>query len=102
MSIFGASGGSQSFGLIKFHLGPDVCEMLSADHNGSEGQEEITLHSTSPDQEITLSFNGRYLQDFARGMSGSELVIRYSDENSSVEFGPAETNNEKYILMPCR
>jgi len=102
MSIFGASNSSRSFGLIKFHLGPDICEMLSDDHNGSEGQEEIVLLSVCPEEEITLSFNGRYLQDFARTVSGSELVIRYNDENSSVEFSPSDTNNEKYILMPCR
>jgi len=102
MSIFGASNSSQMFGLIKFHFAQDICEMLSADHNGGEGQEEITLLSVGPEQEITLSFNGRYLQDFARTVSGSALVLKYNDENSSVEFSLADTNNEKYILMPCR
>jgi DNA polymerase-3 subunit beta len=102
MSIFGASNSSQMSGLIKFHFGPDICEMLSADHNGGEGQEYLTLLSAGPEQEITLSFNGRYLQDFVRTVSGSALVLKYNDENSSVEFSPPDTNNEKCILMPCR
>ena len=102
MSIIGASSSLHMFGLIKFHFGPDICEILSADQSGSEGQEEITLLSAGPDREIILSFNGRYLQDFVRTVSGSELIIRYNDENSSVEFSPTDTDNEKYILMPCR
>lgn len=107
MAVFGADNSRRNFGLIKFHLAPDTCEMQSMDSQGSEGQEEITLLSSGADEEITLSFNGRYLQDFARTVSGPLLTIRYNDEISSIEFCPTDDNNDgsffkKYILMPCR
>ena len=104
MAVFGADGGNHSFGMIKFHFAPDRYELLSLDSNGGEGEEEIIPLSFAVDAKTTISFNGRYLQDFARTLSGSALTIKYDDENSVVELCPASDDGyvARYILMPCR
>jgi len=104
MSVFGIDGGHHNFGLIKFRFAPDSYELQSVDTSGSEGREEITPLSTSATTETTISFNGRYLQDFARTLTSASLTIKYTDENSCVEFRPASDDGclTRYILMPCR
>lgn len=103
VAIFGADGDGQNFGLIKLLLKQDACELAGTDPHGGESQEEV-LPLTAASAEATISFNGRYLQDFARTVSGSHLTIRYNDADSSVEFRPVDTNGlqARYILMPCR
>jgi DNA polymerase III sliding clamp (beta) subunit (PCNA family) len=103
MAVFGADGGDRDFGMIKFHFAPDRHEFLSVDPNGGEGKEEIIPLSSAVDAETTISFNGSYLQDFARALSGSALTIKYNDENSLVEMRPASDDGyvTRYILMPC-
>jgi len=103
MSVFGADGGDRDFGMIKFHFAPDRHELHSIDPNGGEGKEEIIPISSAIDIETTISFNGRYLQDFARALSGSALTIKYNDEHSLIEMRPTADDGyvTRYILMPC-
>lgn len=103
VAIFGADGDGQHFGLIKLLLKQDACELAGTDPHGGESQEEM-LPLTAASAEATISFNGRYLEDFARTVSGSHLTIRFNDADSSVEFRPVDTNGlqSRYILMPCR
>lgn len=103
MSVFGAEGGDRDFGMIRFHFSQDRHELLSVNPNGGEGEEEIIPRSSTVDAEKTISFNGRYLQDFAHTLSGSELTIKYNDENSLVELRPTTNDGYviRYILMPC-
>jgi DNA polymerase III subunit beta len=103
MSIFGSDGGDRDFGMIKFHFTPDSHELLSVDRNSGEGKEEILPISSAVDMENTISFNGRYLQDFARALSGSALTIMYNDERSLVEMRPITEDGyvTRYILMHC-
>ncbi len=104
MAVFGADGNEHTFGMIKFHFAPKTNELLSVDTQGSEGNEEVIPLSSATDVETTISFNGRYLQDFARPLSGSALTIKYDDENSLVELCPTTDDGyvTRYILMPCR
>ena len=104
MAIFGADGTEQNFGLIEFLLKPDACELAGADPHGSESHEEVTPLAPVISEQTTITFNGRFLQDFARTISGAPLTIRFNDANSSVEFCPVENGglHSRYILMPCR
>jgi len=103
MSVFGADGSDRDFGMIKFHFAPDRHELISVNPNGCEGKEEIIPISSAVDVETTINFNGRYLQDFARALSGSALTIKYNDEHSLVEMRPTTDDGYviRYILMPC-
>lgn len=102
-AIFGADGTEHNFGLIKLLLKEAVCELWGTNPHGGESQEEV-LPLSPVNVETTISFNGRYLQDFARAISGSHLTIRFNDADSSVEFRPTDTSGlqSRYILMPCR
>ena len=107
MAVFGAEGSGQAFGVIKFHFAPDGSaggyEVQSFDPNGSEGYEEIIPLKTDSRQAVTISFNGRYLLDFARAISSSSVTIKYNDQQSSVALCPATNDGcaVRYILMPC-
>jgi DNA polymerase III subunit beta len=104
MAIFGADGTEQNFGLIEFLLTPETCELAGANQNGSESHEEVTPLSPVISENTTITFNGRFLQDFARTIPSEPLTIRFNDANSSVEFCPVENGglHSRYILMPCR
>jgi DNA polymerase III subunit beta len=104
MSVFGADVGNRDFGMIKFNFAPDRHELLSINPNGGEGKEELIPISSAVDVETTINFNGRYLQDFARALSGSALTIKYKDEHSLVEMLPTTDDGYvmRYILMPCK
>jgi Phage integrase family len=75
MAVFGVESGHQHFAVIKFHISPDTYEMSSVDSHGGEGREETPALSIDTDQEITINFKGHYLQDFARTLPDSSLVI---------------------------
>lgn len=104
MAIFGAEGTEQNFGVIEFLLTPETCELAGANQHGSESHEEVTPLAPVISENMTITFNGRFLQDFARTISTSALTIRFNNANSSVEFRPEENGglHSRYILMPCR
>lgn len=107
MSVFGTEGNGQAFGVIKFHFAPDSSaggyEVQSFDPSGGEGREEIVPLTADAQQAVTISFNGRYLLEFARAITASSITIKYSDEKSCVEIRPVTEDGCKvrYILMPC-
>jgi DNA polymerase-3 subunit beta len=104
MAVFGADRGGPKSGLIKLHFAPGGCEMLGIDNNGGESREEIIPLSPGAGGELVINFNGRYLHDFARALSGSSLTIKYNDGNSPAEFCLANDEGyvSRYVLMPVR
>lgn len=107
MAVFGAEGTGSSFGVIKFHFAPDGSagghEVQSFDPNGSEGHEEIIPLAADTQEAVTISFNGRYLLEFARAISAASITIQYNDARTSVAISPATNDGctVRYILMPC-
>lgn len=107
MAVFGAEGTGSSFGVIKFHFAPDGSaggyEVQSFDPNGSEGHEEIIPLAADTQEDVSISFNGRYLLEFARAISASSITIQYNDARTSVAISPATNDGcvVRYILMPC-
>jgi len=107
MAVFGTGGTGTSFGVIKFHFAPDGSaskyEVQSHSPDGGEGHEEILPLTADTQAAITISFNGRYLLEFARAISASAITIRYNNARTSVVISP--TTNDgcivRYILMPC-
>jgi DNA polymerase III sliding clamp (beta) subunit (PCNA family) len=107
MAVFGAEGTGSSFGVITFHFAPDGSatkyEVQSCSPGSGEGHEEIIPLTADTQEAVTISFNGRYLLEFARAISASAITIRYNDARTSVAISP--TTNDgcavRYILMPC-
>jgi DNA polymerase III sliding clamp (beta) subunit (PCNA family) len=75
----------------------------SVDPNGSEGHEEIIPLNSNTQAAVTISFNGRYLLEFARAISASAITIQYNDARTSVALSPLTNDgcNVRYIMMPC-
>ena len=107
MAVFGAEGTGSSFGVIKFHFAPNGSaskyEVQSYDPGGSESHEEIIPLTADTEEAVTISFNGRYLLEFARAISASSITIQYNDAHTSVAISPANDDGcvVRYILMPC-
>ncbi|MBL8206004.1 MAG: DNA polymerase III subunit beta [Blastocatellia bacterium] len=107
MAVFGTEGTGSSFGVIRFHFAPDGStsryEVQSFAPGSGEGQEEILPLTADAQEAVTISFNGRYLLDFARTISASAITIQYNDARTSVAISPATDNGcvVRYILMPC-
>jgi DNA polymerase III subunit beta len=104
MAVFGADRGEAKSGLIKLRFAPGAYEMLGIDNNGGESREDLDPLTKVTGGDLSISFNGRYLHDFARALSGSSLTIKYNDGNSPAEFCLADDEGHiiRYILMPVR
>lgn len=107
MAVFGTEGTGSSFGIIRFHFAPDGSasryEVQSFAPGSGEGQEEILPLTADAQEAVTISFNGRYLLEFARAISASSITIQYNDARTSVALSPATDDGcvVRYILMPC-
>jgi DNA polymerase III subunit beta len=107
MGVFGTEGSGTSFGVIRFHFAPDGSasqyEVQSFAPGSGEGQEEILPLTANAQEAVTISFNGRYLLEFARAISASAITIQYNDARTSVALSPATDDGcvVRYILMPC-
>jgi DNA polymerase III subunit beta len=107
MAVFGTEGTGAAFGLIRFHFAPDGSanqyEVQSVAPGSGEGSEEIIPLTADTQEAITISFNGRYLLEFARAISASTITIQYNDARTSVALLPATDDGcvVRYILMPC-
>ena len=107
MAVFGTEGTGTAFGIIRFCVAPDgnahPYEVQSCAPGGDEGYEEILPSTADAPEAVTISFNGRYLLEFARAISASSVTIQYNDARTSVALLPATDDGcmVRYILMPC-
>jgi DNA polymerase III subunit beta len=104
MAVFGADRGEPKSGLITLQFATGVYEILGFNNNGGESRENVIPLPMETGGNLAINFNGRYLHDFARTLSGSSITIKYNDGNSPAEFCLADDEGEvvRYILMPVR
>ncbi len=106
MSVLGSDSNGGDFGHIKFHFTPNGeagYEMQCRDPQGSEGREQFEPLNAAAQQSVTISFNGRFLAEFAKTMPDAPVTIGYNDDrNSVVLWLTVEDGYEvRYIVMPA-
>jgi DNA polymerase-3 subunit beta len=107
MSVLGNDSNGGDFGHIKFHFTPSGeaagYEMQCRDPQGSEGREQFEPTSAAAEQAVTISFNGRFLAEFAKTMPDAPVTIGYNDDRNSVALWltMGDGYEVRYIVMPC-
>jgi DNA polymerase III sliding clamp (beta) subunit (PCNA family) len=51
---------------------------------------------------LDIGFNVNYLLDVLSHVSDETVAWRFNDSNSSALFGPIDSTNFKYVVMPMR
>lgn len=81
-------------------------QLRLAASNPETGESEETLETNHKGEPLTISFNSRYLLDFAKVANTENVSFHFKGPDATAELRPDEsTNNEstfRYIVMPMR
>ena len=75
-------------------------KISAANAEQEEAQEEIEVDYNG--DRLDIGFNVNYLLDVLSHVSDENIVWRFNDSNSSALFGPMDSTNFKYVVMPMR
>tara|TARA_B100000780_G_scaffold274745_1_gene240238 strand:- start:488 stop:1603 length:1116 start_codon:yes stop_codon:yes gene_type:complete len=85
---------------IKLTLGKDSIKFSVNSTNSGEGNEVIKSNFTG--EEMTVSFNSKYLTDIASEVEDKNLKINLKDPMSPVLVEDMSDKNSYYVLMPMK
>ncbi len=85
---------------VKLNLGKDNIKFSVNSTNTGEGNEVIKSNFTSED--MTISFNSKYLTDIASEVEDKNLRINLKDPISPVLIEDMSDKNSYYVVMPMK
>ena len=85
---------------VKLVLGKDNIKFSVNSTNSGEGNEVIKSNFT--DEEMTVSFNSKYLVDIASEVEDKNLKINLKDAISPVLVEDMSDKNSYYVIMPMK
>ena len=85
---------------VKLNLGKDNIKFSVNSTNSGEGNEVIKSNFTSED--VTISFNSKYLTDVASEVEDKNLRINLKDSISPVLIEDMSDKNSYYVVMPMK
>tara|TARA_B110000967_G_scaffold23833_1_gene21965 strand:- start:2653 stop:3768 length:1116 start_codon:yes stop_codon:yes gene_type:complete len=85
---------------VKLELGKDNIKFSVNSTNSGEGNEVIKSNFTS--EEMTVSFNSKYLVDIASAVEDKNLKINLKDPISPVLVEDMSDKNSYYVVMPMK
>ncbi len=66
------------------------------------GKSESFLPATIQGEDLTISFNSRYLIDVLSNLSSQEVILQFNDEGKAGLLKPAGDSSYQYVLMPIK
>ena len=91
---------NEKFSGVRLILENGTLRISAANAEQEEAQEE--LEASYNGERLDIGFNVNYLLDVMNHVSDETVVWRFNDSNSSALFGPADSSNFKYVVMPMR
>jgi len=85
---------------VKLIIGKDNIKFSVNSTNSGEGNEVIKSNFT--DEEMTVSFNSKYLTDIASEVEDKNLKIKLKDSISPVLVEDMSDKNSYYVVMPMK
>jgi DNA polymerase-3 subunit beta len=85
---------------VKLELGKDNIKFSVNSANSGEGNEVIQSNFTA--EEMTVSFNSKYLIDIASEVEDKNLKINLKDSVSPVLIEDMSDKNSYYVVMPMK
>ena len=91
---------NEKFSGVRLILEDGVLKISAANAEQEEAQEEIEVDYNG--DRLDIGFNVNYLLDVLSHVSDETVAWRFNDSNSSALFGPIDSTNFKYVVMPMR
>ncbi len=66
------------------------------------GKSESFLPAAIQGEDITISFNSRYLIDVLGNLSSQEIILQFNNEGKAGLLKPADDSSYQYVLMPIK
>ena len=85
---------------VKLELSKDCVKLSVNSANSGDGNEIIKANYA--DENITISFNSKYLIDIASQIEDKNLKINLKDEVSPVLIEDSSDKNSYYVIMPMK
>ena len=85
---------------VKLVVNKDKIKLSVNSTNSGEGNEIINASYNS--DELTISFNSRYLIDIASEIEDKNLKMSLKDSVSPVLIEDGSDNNSYYVIMPMK
>ena len=85
---------------VKLILGKDNIKFFVNSTNSGDGNEVVKSHFTG--EEMTVSFNSKYLTDIASEVEDKNLKINLKDSISPVLIEDISDKNSYYVVMPMK
>jgi DNA polymerase-3 subunit beta len=85
---------------VKISAGGEGLTMVSESREVGEGKEKI--EATYNGEEMTIAFNGRFLEDGINSVDGDKVVLGMSEPLKPGIIKEKEGESFMYIIMPIR
>ena len=71
-------------------------------NSSSSGEGKETLAANYKDENLTISFNSRYLLDIASAIEDEKIIINLNDSVSPVLIQDDSDKHSYYVIMPMK
>jgi DNA polymerase-3 subunit beta len=85
---------------LKMILTKDSLQLMVNNPNSGEGSESITAKYNS--EEMTISFNSRYLIDLTSQIENESILVNLKDSGSPVLINDPSDKNSFHVVMPMK
>ena len=85
---------------VKLTLGKDYIQLFVTSSSSGEGKEVLKANYNSED--LTISFNSRYLLDIASEIEDEKLVMNLNDSVSPVLIQDKLDKQSYFVIMPMK
>ncbi|MDR1787148.1 MAG: DNA polymerase III subunit beta [Treponema sp.] len=85
---------------IFFELSQDTISVYSTESEIGEARKEISCEYSG--ENISLSFNCRYIDEPLRPMESEEVVVRFTDNSKAITMKPEPESDYFHIVMPMQ
>ena len=85
---------------VKLTLGKDNVQLFVNSSSSGEGKESLNANYDADD--LTISFNSRYLLDIASEIEDEKLVMNLNDAVSPVLIQDNKDKNSYFVIMPMK
>ena len=85
---------------VKMNISKESIELSVNDPNSGDGKELIKSEFSS--QDMTISFNSRYLMDIAAQIEGNDVIFKLDESGSPVIINDTGDNDSFYVIMPMK
>lgn len=91
---------NEKFRGVRLVMGANSLNVVCNNNEQEEAQEEIEAKYDS--EPLDIGFNVTYLQDGLNALSSEEVILSFSDPNSSMLVTSEKEPGFKYVVMPMR